>query len=131
MIWDTNYWRYFSRRYMWMFRWISVIFFAAFVVVTIIFNIAQAVYFIKCFRIKQCSNKNCHFKQFCKKYKKPWTKEDLERINRLIEELQWAETAKDIQKYSSGDLTKFLDFAHKKAETLQSSVFPHLTCNVR
>lgn len=52
---------------------IFIIFFAVFVVVSVIFNIAQAMYFVKCFKVKECSNRNCYFKGFCDKYESVWT----------------------------------------------------------
>lgn len=68
--------------------WILVIFFIAFVIVMIIFNIAQVIYFIKCFKVRECSNKTCHFREFCGKYRTIRTEEDIKRIRMLIEELE-------------------------------------------
>ena len=70
------------------FEWLFIIFFVGFIAVTIAFNTAHAMYFIKCFKIKKCSNKNCHFKEFCDKYEDVWMQEDIEKINKLIEEIR-------------------------------------------
>lgn len=89
---------------------IFAIFFVAFVMITITFNIACIIYFVKCFRIKQCSNKSCYYKGFCEKYRTVWTKENKERINKLIKSFPICRTIETRQR----KLDSFWD-AHEDA----------------
>lgn len=69
-------------------QWIYTFFLFGFMAIMIVFNIAHAIYWIKCFKVKTCSKQNCRFKGFCNKYEPVWTDEDIERLEKLIEELR-------------------------------------------
>lgn len=51
-----------------------------------IWNIPRFVYFLKCFKIKKCSNRECKFNSFCDKYKKILTEEEFERLLKMLDE---------------------------------------------
>lgn len=67
-------------------QWIYTIFLVFLAIIIIVFNIARVVYFFKCFKIKDCSNSNCHFKEFCDKYHEVLTEEEKESIRKILEE---------------------------------------------
>lgn len=69
-------------------QWIYILFLIGFMAFTIIFNIAHAIYWIKCFKVKTCLKQNCKFKEYCNKYESAWTDEDIERLEELIEEFR-------------------------------------------
>ena len=58
-----------------------------FLVYTVIWNIARLIYFIKCFKVKKCSNRNCKMSFCCGKYEEVLTKEEAEQLLKLIEEM--------------------------------------------
>ena len=53
----------------------------------IIGNIVRLVYYIKCIRIKKCTDKQCRVKEYCPKYQESWTEEEREHLQRLIDKL--------------------------------------------
>jgi len=57
-----------------------------FVAMIVVFNVARVVYWIKCFKIKDCSKRSCRFKVFCYKYYESYTEEDIARIMKMLEE---------------------------------------------
>lgn len=63
----------------------SIILFCFFVI-CVIWNIARFIYFIKCFKIKKCSNRNCKMNFCCDKYKEVITDEEIERLIKMIDE---------------------------------------------
>ena len=65
--------------------WIFVILLAVYAPVTLVFNIAHMYYLIKCFKVKGCSKRACHFKGFCGKYDEAITEAEAERLLMLIE----------------------------------------------
>lgn len=67
-------------------QWLYIILLISFMAITVIFNIARVVYGIKCFKVSDCSKQNCRFKEYCNKYEPVWTDEDIENLEKLIEE---------------------------------------------
>ncbi len=67
-------------------KWFTIIFLVVFVLSIIVFNIARLFYWIKCFKIKDCSKRDCPFQIFCYKYEEVYTEEDIERITKMLEE---------------------------------------------
>ncbi|GFI62341.1 hypothetical protein IMSAG049_01523 [Clostridiales bacterium] len=57
------------------------------IIYMVVWNIKRFIYFIKCFKIKKCSNKNCKFNSYCNKYKTTLTKEEIEQLQNLIDQL--------------------------------------------
>lgn len=66
--------------------WIVNIFMFFFVMMIVVFNVARVVYLIKCFKVKNCSDRHCQFKLFCHKYDEVYTDEEIARILRMLEE---------------------------------------------
>lgn len=67
-----------------LYGYIALIIVAA---VIIIGNILYLWYFIKCIGVKNCPLRKCKFHEYCFRYKEAWTKEDIEHIENLIEQL--------------------------------------------
>ncbi len=63
-----------------------VIFLILFITMIVVFNVARFVYWLKCIKIKECSNRKCRFKIFCYKYCVKYTEEEIERLRKMIEE---------------------------------------------
>lgn len=61
------------------------IFMILFVGSIVVFNVARLVYFIKCFKKETCSNRKCNFNIFCYKYQEVYTKEEIERILKMLD----------------------------------------------
>ncbi len=53
-----------------------------------IWNITRFSYFIKCLKIKKCSDSTCKFNSSCTKYREELMEEDTERLLKLIEQLK-------------------------------------------
>ena len=56
------------------------------VLVILIGNLFHCWYRIKCFKIEQCSNKQCKYGAYCPKYREVLTKEDMDKIQKLIDQ---------------------------------------------
>lgn len=69
-------------------QWMFIILLIGFMAITVAFNIAHVVYWIKCFKVKDCSKENCRFKEYCNKYEPVWTDEDIEKLEQLISEFK-------------------------------------------
>lgn len=69
-----------------IFTWIVYIFLFFFFLSIVVFNVARLVYWIKCFKIEDCCKKSCRFKMFCYKYYEEYTKEDIERLRKMLAE---------------------------------------------
>ncbi|MDE7202442.1 MAG: hypothetical protein K2O91_11210 [Lachnospiraceae bacterium] len=69
-----------------IFQWIYNVFLVLYAIIIIVFNIARVVYFFKCFKIKDCSNQNCHFKEFCDKYHEVLMEDEKDLIRKILEE---------------------------------------------
>lgn len=50
-------------------------------------NIVRLVMWIKCFKVKECSNRKCQIKDMCRKYQERITDEDYRRILQKIAEI--------------------------------------------
>lgn len=66
--------------------WVVNIFMVFFILMIVVFNVARIVYFIKCFKVKDCSDRHCQFKMFCHKYDEVYTDEEIARILAKLEE---------------------------------------------
>lgn len=66
--------------------WVVNIFMFFFILMIVVFNVARIVYFIKCFKVKDCSDRHCQFKMFCHKYDEVYTDEEIARILAKLEE---------------------------------------------
>ena len=53
----------------------------------VIGNIIRIVYFIKCIKIKKCSDRNCRVNEYCPKYKFIWTDADIKEMQELTDRL--------------------------------------------
>lgn len=62
------------------------IFFLYFILITVRFNIIHFICFIKCFRIGECANRKCYFRDYCNKYVDIPTEEEFDRIEKLLKE---------------------------------------------
>lgn len=71
-------------------KWFTIIFLAVFFLSIIVFNVARVFYWIKCFKIEDCSRRDCPFHIFCYKYEEVYTQEDIERITKMLEE-EWGD----------------------------------------
>ena len=65
----------------------SIILFC-FIVICVVWNIARFIYFIKCFKIKKCSNRNCRMNFCCDKYKEVLTAEEAEMLLKMLDEFK-------------------------------------------
>ncbi len=63
-----------------------IIFLILFFTMIIVFNVARFVYWIKCIKIKECSNRKCRFNVFCYKYYEKYTEEEIARLRKMIAE---------------------------------------------
>ncbi len=52
----------------------------------VIWNITRFIYFIKCFKTRECSNRNCKFNYCCDKYEEVLTDEEVEMLLKMIDE---------------------------------------------
>ncbi len=59
--------------------------FILFAVYVIVWNIMRFIYWIKCFRVKTCYNRNCIFEISCDKLVETYTKEEKEAMLEMIE----------------------------------------------
>ena len=66
--------------------WVVNIFMVFFILMIVVFNVARIVYFIKCFKVKDCSDRHCQFKMFCHKCDEVYTDEEIARILAKLEE---------------------------------------------
>lgn len=55
---------------------------------TALWNVARMIYGIICFRIEECSNRDCYFKCFCNKYNEPISDEELDFLYALLEDFR-------------------------------------------
>lgn len=62
------------------------IFFWYFILITVRFNTIHFICFTKCFRIKECTNRKCYFRDYCNKYVDIPTEEEFDRIEKLLKE---------------------------------------------
>ena len=69
-----------------IFHLLICIFMFLFVAMIVVFNVARVVYWIKCIRIKDCSKRSCRFKTFCYKYYESYSKEEIARLQKFLEE---------------------------------------------
>lgn len=67
--------------------WFTHIFMFLFIASIVIFNVARVIYWIKCFKLKECSKRSCLFKDFCYKYYMEYTDEEIERVQKMIDQL--------------------------------------------
>lgn len=70
-----------------IYQWLVAIFMVCFVGMIVVFNVARLVYWIKCFKIKDCCKRSCRFKVFCYKYYECYTEEDKERFRKMLDEM--------------------------------------------
>lgn len=56
------------------------------ILVIVIGNFIRCWYYIKCFKIKKCSDKQCRYNAYCHKYVEVLTQEDKERLQKLIDQ---------------------------------------------
>lgn len=68
-------------------HWLMAIFLILFFAMIVVFNVARVFYWIKCFKIKECSKRSCHFKNFCYKYYIEYTEEEIARMRKMIDAL--------------------------------------------
>lgn len=66
---------------------ISSTFLILFLLFLIVGNIIRLIYFVKCIRIKKCSNRTCMVKEYCPKHETIWTDKYIEHLEKIIEEL--------------------------------------------
>lgn len=67
-------------------HWSVVIFMILFIAMIVVFNVARFLYWIKCRKIKDCSDRSCRFKIFCYKYYEVYTEEEIKRLRKMIAE---------------------------------------------
>lgn len=65
---------------------LTIILLLSYVLLLIIGDAIQLVRWIKCFKIKECHNRDCSFR--CQKYSDKFTQEDYQSIQQLISELK-------------------------------------------
>ena len=63
-----------------------VISISLFGIYTVIWNFIHLVYWIKCFKVKTCTSKQCKFRHYCRKWTETYTKEEKEKLLQLIEQ---------------------------------------------
>lgn len=51
-------------------------------------NFVRLVMWIRCFKIKECNNRECLIRNMCRKYHEKITEEDRQRIMQMIEKLE-------------------------------------------
>ncbi len=61
--------------------------FIVFLSCTVPWIVVRLYYFIKCIKVKKCSNRKCRFNQYCYKYQEVLTKEEVDELNRMIDQL--------------------------------------------
>ena len=66
--------------------WFGYISLAVVVAFILFLYLVELWYFIKCFKIKRCYDKNCKFHEHCWKYKDIFTKENLEKLLELLDQ---------------------------------------------
>jgi len=54
---------------------------------TALWNVVRFYYFIKCIKVKRCSNRKCRFNQYCYKYQEVLTEEEVDELNKMIDQL--------------------------------------------
>jgi len=54
---------------------------------TVLWIIARFCYFIKCIKVKQCLNRKCIFNECCNKYQGAPTREEIEELKKMIDQL--------------------------------------------
>ena len=79
-------------------EWFTIIFLAVFVASIVVFNLARLFYGIKCFKVEDCSHRDCPFRIFCYKYVEAYTDEDIERIMKMLEEKAQNEWKDEIER---------------------------------
>lgn len=63
------------------------IFFALFLLYSLVWNITQLIYFVKCLKITECSNSKCLNKNHCTKYSSKLTEEEIEELLELLDQI--------------------------------------------
>lgn len=67
-------------------HWIMCIFLILFFAMIAVFNVARFIYWIKCFKLKDCCKRSCRFKIFCYKYYEKYSEEEIARLRKMIDE---------------------------------------------
>lgn len=68
--------------------------------VMIVGNVVRFIMWIKCYRVKECDNRNCHWARYCDKYHRGITEEELDELEKLLEERRRELKMEDKQKKS-------------------------------
>ncbi|MCM1064689.1 MAG: hypothetical protein NC420_09515 [Eubacterium sp.] len=51
-------------------------------------NIVRFIYWLKCFKIKQCQNTQCRYRQYGSKWIETYSQEDIENLYKVIEQYE-------------------------------------------
>lgn len=67
--------------------WFTYAWLVLFLGYSIFWHISRLIYFFKCIKIRKCFKKECRNKKWCDKHCLKWTKEDIDKLQDLIEHL--------------------------------------------
>lgn len=59
--------------------------FSLFMAYSVIWNLVHFFYWLKCFKIKTCTSRQCKFKHCCSKWEEVYTGEEKEALLQLVE----------------------------------------------
>ncbi len=66
--------------------YVFIIIIFLFTIYIVIWNFIHLGYWIKCFKVKTCSSKQCMFHRYCGKWAEMYTEEEIKELLQLIEQ---------------------------------------------